>query len=373
MKIHLTCSGLGHQSRGFEAFISECFREFRDDPRFAVTLIKGGGESTGRERRVWNLPREGAAALLLGRVIGRWSYFVEQVTFFLGYLPVLVRERPDVVYYGDINFGNLCWRWRRLTRANYRLIFFNGANTPPGYIRAEIAQHLTPLAMGRATEHGLPAERQELLPHGVRIAPALATPTPDERRALRRRLRLPEGGQIVLSVGAIDKGVKRMDYVVEEVAALPPPRPFLLLLGQLRDDTPDIERAAREKLGPGGFDIRTVAKADVEDYYRAADVFAMASPMEGFGLVYVESLSHGLPCLAHDYAITRYIVADPDMLADFREPGALTRLLAAWLPRAGDEPGRRARHQSAYERFSWDRLRDRYAAMFDKCASLPRI
>lgn len=39
-------------------------------------------------------------------------------------------------------------------------------------------------------------------------------------------------------------------------------------------------------------------KTNVEDYYRASDVFALLSRYEGFGHVYLEALACGLPCIA---------------------------------------------------------------------------
>lgn len=39
-------------------------------------------------------------------------------------------------------------------------------------------------------------------------------------------------------------------------------------------------------------------KMNVEDYYRASDVFALLSKYEGFGHVYLEALACGLPCIA---------------------------------------------------------------------------
>jgi glycosyltransferase involved in cell wall biosynthesis len=99
------------------------------------------------------------------------------------------------------------------------------------------------------------------------------------------------------------------------------------------------------------------------DHYRAADAFVLASLWESFGRVLVEAQSHGLPCLAHDYPVMRWVLGDEGDTADLTQPGAVARWLAD--PEACDpsEERARARHEAAYRRFSWDILAARYAEM----------
>ena len=189
----------------------------------------------------------------------------------------------------------------------------------------------------------------------------------EERAALRERLGLPRDARIVLSAGAINRQ-KGMDRLVEEVASMPEPRPFLLLAGQQEADTPAIRRLAQERLGPGGHDIRTVAPDEMADLYRAADAFVLASLFESFGRVLVEAQSHGLPCLAHDYPVMAWVLGDEGDVADLTQPGAVARWLAD-----GDATDRSSerclrRHESAYSRFSWAMLADRYARMLREVA-----
>ena len=76
-------------------------------------------------------------------------------------------------------------------------------------------------------------------------------------------------------------------------------------------------------LGPDGFVMRTVPREQMDGYYRAADVFALASLQEAFGLAYVEAMAHGLPCLAHDQPVTRFVLGGRASSPTSGERGAL--------------------------------------------------
>src|SRR4051794_27688962 len=192
------------------------------------------------------MPRDSRAAEWLARLHGRGPYFSEQLTFFMGFLPHLLTGRPDVVYFADLNLGNLCWHWRRLTGQRYRLLFYNGGLTTMPFTRADLVQQLTPLGTEEALSRGERADRQVLLPHGVKIEPVIPPPITGAARA---SLGLPVDRPIVLSVGLRDSSVKRMDFLIREVAALSAPRPFLVMLGAESPETPAIEQLGRDLLG----------------------------------------------------------------------------------------------------------------------------
>src|SRR5262249_50983337 len=150
---------------------------------------------------------------------------------------------------------------------------------------------------------------------------------------------------------------------------LPLRRPYLLILGQTDAESPDVVRLANKLLGADGFRVETVAPGEVGDYYTASDVFVLASTREGFGMVLVEAMSYGLPCLAHDYGITRYVLGEDGYFADFTAPGRLTRLIEQVLREDSSVKAQSKRHQAVFERFAWDQLRPLYIEMIHRCAS----
>jgi glycosyltransferase involved in cell wall biosynthesis len=365
VRVFFPCTGLGRQRRGFETFTLECAAALRLDARLAITVFAGEQITEVPATVVANLARDSRGAAWLGRLTGRGPYFVEQLTFFLSFLPHLVRGRPDVVYFADLNLGNLCWHWRRVSGQRYQLLFYNGGLTTKPFTRADIVQQLTPAGLSEATARGEDPARQIVMPHGVRVPAELpARIVGVDRLALG----LPADRPVVLSVGLLDATIKRMDYLIREVAALPTPRPFLILLGAEDDETPAIREMAGEMLGSENVALRTVSSDEISAYYRAADVFVLASLREGFGLAYVEALAHGLPIVAHDFAGTRYLLGKHAWLSDLTQPDAASHALAAALATSLTDEERRERHASAHDRFGWDVLREQYAAMLLRAA-----
>ena len=371
-KVFLLCSGLGSIQRGFETFSRECFNELRAAPELDLWLFKGAGRSSKTERRLWCLPRQSRIAQFLGRCTRKSPYFVEQLTFTLSLLPRLVRQRPDVIFFSDGNIGNMLWHWRRLTRQKFKLLFSNGAPFSPPFSRWDGVQQLAPSFYQQALEMGESRASQFLVPYGVKTEVNFKPVSSAEKRQFRQQLNLPLDVPVILCVAALNKEHKRLDYLIEEVAALPEPRPHLLMLGQSEDETPAILEMARSSLG-GKFTIKTVPATEIGIYYRCADIFVLPSLREGFGRVLLEAMSYGLPCLAHDYALTHYVLGDSGYFADFREEGALTKLIANTLGDIGNwkhnESQAQQRHQQVEQRFGWHNLRSDYVEMLCQCAN----
>ena len=369
-RVFLLCAGLGRINRGYESFTRECFEALVDDPSLDLTLFQGGGHSGRKQVRLWVLPRTNPVISWLGQKLRKDGYGIEQITFALSLIPWVIWRKPEVIYFSDGIVGKTLWHWRRLTRQKFKLLLSNGGPHPPPFPRWDFVQQLAPPHMEEALAAGQEADKQGLLPYGVHMEPVLSLLSAEEQAALRRSLDLPEERPVILSVGAINQEHKRMDYLVREVAALPVPRPFLMLLGQTEGETPLVRALAEELLGPDSFSIRAVPHPKVARYYQAADVFVLAALKEGFGRVYLEALSWGLPCLTHDCALTRYVLGESGRFADLRQPGHLTPLLAASLAEGRAPAAWQARHRDAFERFSWQRLGPRYVEMLQACAHL---
>jgi glycosyltransferase involved in cell wall biosynthesis len=279
-------------------------------------------------------------------------------------LPLLVSQSFDAFYVMEAPIYKFLSRWRALTGASYRLIHPTGGQLSkiPASHR-DYVHHVTPCYVPLAEQCGFPRENQFLIPHFIHVADVAAARNRAERVRLRSELGIPEGMPVVLSVGNIDAHVKRMDYVVRECAALQC-SVFLLLLGQQDAASRSIASLAAERLGPDRFAILTVPRQAVYGYYALADVFVLASLREGFGLVFLEALAAGVPVIAHDYDVSRYVLGEQGLLADLSQPGVLTRALEKLLAEPQSEAARRSRIEFVQRRYEAQALKEDYRQMF---------
>jgi glycosyltransferase involved in cell wall biosynthesis len=364
----LVCPGLDHARRGFETFARECFEALRNREGLQIDLVKGTGARDRSELVVPTLTRETLVARLIARACSVEPFVVEHCVFAMTLIPLIAVRRPDAVYFSEWHVGRILAAWRWVSRQSFALVFCNGAFASGGFGHLDHVQQLAPGAIEYTVGRGESPERQELLPLGLSIKSDFSPVTDDERSALRRRLNLPADRRLVLSVAALNMYHKRLEYLIEEIAAMPEPRPYLLLLGQEETETPAIRELSSRQLGEEGYDMRTVPPTAVADFYRASDVFVLTSLRESFGRVLVEAQSHGLPCLAHAYPVMSWVLADEGDTADLTQRGSVTDWLSALTAADFSDDACVRRHRSAYERFSWDMLTGRYVEMLRAAA-----
>uniref|UniRef100_UPI00355689E0 D-inositol-3-phosphate glycosyltransferase n=1 Tax=Actinoplanes sp. RD1 TaxID=3064538 RepID=UPI00355689E0 len=190
-------------------------------------------------------------------------------------------------------------------------------------------------------------------------------PREDKRRD-RRRLGLPEDGQIVAFVGRIQP-LKGPDVLIRALAAEPlrDAEVTVVICGGpsgsgLDRPTALIELAASLGVSDKVRFLAPQTGAALPALYRAADLVAVPSHNESFGLVAVEAQACGTPVVAA--AVGGLVTAVTDgvsgLLVDGHDPARWARTLRGLL----DDPGRRLRLARGAVRhaagFSWDRTAD---------------
>lgn len=163
----------------------------------------------------------------------------------------------------------------------------------------------------------------------------------------RERFDLPTDRPIVLMVSALRTG-KFVDRGIKSVAAVADA--FLVVAGD-GPSRADLETLAREHL-PGRHRFVTLPPAAMADLYRSADVFLHMTPNESFGNVYIEALRSGVPVVAHDDPITRWILDDHAHLADTASVAETAAAIVAALDCDRDKLAAVA--EAVPERFSWE-------------------
>jgi glycosyltransferase involved in cell wall biosynthesis len=209
-------------------------------------------------------------------------------------------------------------------------------------------------------EYGLSEHRLFLLPYGLnakRFCPAKRK----ARSAIRKRLGIPETVKVILTVGALNRNHKRIDFLIKEISRLDSST-WLLAAGQRTGETASLEKEA-EQILPGRWRFVGWPHQRVPLLYAAADIFVLASIMEGFGLVIVEGMLSGLPVIIHNGHLFQWIAQGTcARMIDMSSKGALEKELRETLSMKGQPNSRDA----AIERFSWQALTPEYLDMYEQ-------
>lgn len=369
MKVALVAAGLGRVTRGFEAFTASLHQALRAGaPELGLTLFQGGGRADEGVVVIPSLHRADLPARWLGEF---GATLVEKRSFALALYPLLRRGGFDLVHYNELTLGSALFHLRRLFGGRFRLLYCNGAPSPPLHYhhRCDYAQLLTGPQLEEARAFGVAEARLFATPYGLdadRFHPSRKL----TRGAVRRELGLPAAARVVLTVAAIKREHKRIDHLLQEAAALGPDV-WVVAAGQRTADTATLEVMA-EQLLPGRWRFLSWPHERVADLYGAADVFALCSTSEAFGLVTVEAMLSEIPVVVHDGPVFRWLTQDaPVRLVDMGAHGALAGVLRAALGPAG--PGERSAalaqaRGAAQRRFGWDALLPKYLEMYRTAA-----
>ena len=347
--------------------MSEIFNGLKASPRLRVTMIKGAGPNSTVEWAAPCLPRTGRLAKTLGSIIGRDAYTIEQLSSFPFVANYIRRMRPDIVFYHDASLGFQLFRWRRQIGVPFRLVFANGGPCRPPFDRTDFVLHAAPYYRDVAVGAGESPQRHFMIPQGITLRDP-PSHDPLARRNLREKLQIPLECPVILSVGWISREHKRMHYIVEEVARMPHPRPFLQMLGAMDESSSEIRALATNQLGLEGYSMRSVAYNQVADYYCASDLFVLGSLQEGFGRVYIEALMHGLPTIAHQHPVMEYVLGGRGILRDLTRTGELTQAIGTVLSQINGPEEILQRWRYVRDQFSWQSLSPQYIDMFETIA-----
>jgi glycosyltransferase involved in cell wall biosynthesis len=167
-------------------------------------------------------------------------------------------------------------------------------------------------------------------------------------------------GPIVLFVGAVayDKGAVDLVEAMKHLWATGVDA-TLVLAGLVRDQfaayLAQQPAEVRERcLLPG-----VVIGGDKRDMFAAADVFAMPSRSDAFGIVYLEAWVCGLPVIGADAGGVPDVISDgtDGFLVPFRDTVALARRIKEMLenPQLARQMGERGK-QKVLAHFTWDRV-----------------
>ena len=204
--------------------------------------------------------------------------------------------------------------------------------------------------------YAVPAEDIAVLPNGYSQTEFNTRRTRQERAGRRAELGYSPDAKVVIFV-ANELERKGFGPLLRGISRLQDPNVYLLAVGRLN---PQAYAGEIEQLGLTSRVRFTGPSSDVASYYAAADVFALPTQYEAWGLVIVEALACGLPVLTSRLAgaaavvqegITGYLLDNPN---DPAEIAAKLRLLLEGLPATAEEI------ESSVSGYSWPNILRRY-------------
>jgi UDP-glucose:(heptosyl)LPS alpha-1,3-glucosyltransferase len=205
------------------------------------------------------------------------------------------------------------------------------------------------------------AENIEVIPPGVDAAQFDPEWVARERDGARKKLGVQEGEMVILFVGTEFRR-KGLDRLIPAIG--PGMRLFVVGLGErLRY----FRRLARQG-GPSGRVHFEGWQEDVRSYYAAADVVALPSRSEAFGLSILEGMACGLPVLASPNSGVAELITDG--VNGYK--AAETREISEVLSRLKDSGARSsigARARQTAEEHTWDEVADRHEELFLRIAA----
>ncbi len=174
------------------------------------------------------------------------------------------------------------------------------------YSTADLYLSVSPGLTASYLAAGLPADRIREVPNGVdasRFRPA----SPDERALLRAHLELPASRPLILFVGVISPD--KQPHVLLDAWLRLQPNPAtastLVLVGatdptlfELGGRKIDQLRATAQASGFADRVLFVPPTNQIQDYFRAADMYVMPSLREGLPIALLEAMACGLPCVA---------------------------------------------------------------------------
>lgn len=282
------------------------------------------------------------------------DYFSLKILIFtLKIIPNLIKLKPDYIY--PLNSGWQIFILSLVARIFGIKVIVGGHSGPGWNDRVNLYAHpdiFVALTKNQASwaQKATPWKNQKIvvIPNGVdlkRFSPG------------GKKQSISLSKPVVLVVGAAIKS-KRIKDTIRAVARLKNTSLLVAGTGPLEKD----EDLLGQKLLGSRYKRIKVAHEDMPDIYRSVDVFTLCSDSsEAFGIVYLEALASGLPCVVTDDTSRRGILDDAGIyVKDPEDPKEYAdKLKEALLHKSPEKFLKQA------SKYSWDKIADKYEKILD--------
>jgi glycosyltransferase involved in cell wall biosynthesis len=174
------------------------------------------------------------------------------------------------------------------------------------YRAADVFVAISPRLVEIYRSSGLPQEKLRHIPNAV-DSTRFRPPRAGEQAALRRELRLPATLVLILFVGFFsrEKGPQTLVEAWLRLDESRLPTTGIVFVGASRsryyEIDPELAPSLRRRARAAGREARLFfveTTPEIEKYYRAADIFVLASTREGLPNALLEAMASELPCVA---------------------------------------------------------------------------
>jgi glycosyltransferase involved in cell wall biosynthesis len=350
----------GYADRGGETYVDSLAKEL--SKKHDVYVFQAGPKNTKRpfKQRVIKTsynPNHSHSRLLVKHPLKRLfiDYFsIKETLFTIKSLPSLYKVRPDIIFPQNSGWQVLILR-AFSSLINARVIV--AGQSGPGwndkinlYVNPDIFVALTK-TQAKWAKKATPWKNQKIvvIPNGVNL---------DEYspRGTKRVIDLPE--PIILAVAAAIKS-KRIPDTIRAASKIK--NASLLVLGTGPQETEE-DMLGKSLLG-NRYKRLKVSHSDMPSIYRSSKVFTLCSDSsEAFGIVYLEALASGLPCVVTDDSSRREILGKTGIyVKDPQDPKEYSNALKLALKKKT-----KSTQISQAERYSWTKIAQQYEKILDK-------
>lgn len=207
-----------------------------------------------------------------------------------------------------------------------------------------------------------------ILPHGL----VLPTPIADARQQLHQILNIPLETPIILFLSRLHPK-KGLDYLIPALAKLSDQNFAFVLAGNgSLEYEAELDRLIQENnLGDRTYKLGFVSGEKKDICLQGADLYALTSHSENFGVAVLEALASGTPALVTTGVALSDLVKEQDLgwVVDL-EIGAISDAIQEFLNNQtiGQEMGDRAR-QFILENYTWEQIAAKIVAIYNQILS----
>lgn len=351
MRIAIIAPGLHRVSRGAEVALETIGRELAKLQDTKVCLI-GSGQVRQSEPyqfiHVGNVPRERFESWPKLPIF-RNEYVYEEFTFLTSLMYLFRPQDFDITLTCSYPFVN--WWLKKTSSSPAHIYVTQNGDHPALSDRSEYAWFDCDGLVCTNPEY---FDRNRTRWFSQLITNGVDATKFSPKSVARKEFDLPEDTPVALMVSALTSS-KRVLVGIRAASQIP--NLHLVICG----DGPerDTVKALAQDLMPGRCHIKQLPHTRMPDIYATVDIFIHMSMDEPFGNVYLEALATGLPIVAHDRPVTRWILEDTSTLVNTQDLEQVVSGIKQALKKRSAEAIEQ-RRALVRRRFTWQAIAQQY-------------